>query len=99
MWLDIEYAAEHKYFIWDQKTFPDPDWMLKELEATGRKVCLHPVLQSRRLTQGTARHHRRPSYQAHPRPIRLQGSSGSRCLVQAAGRQDRVRGLVLDRQQ
>lgn len=52
MWLDIEYAEEHKYFIWDKKNFPEPLKMIGELEATGRKVCLsfrsiiHPALQS-----------------------------------------------------
>jgi len=39
-WLDIEYAEEHKYFIWDKKTFPDPVEMTKDVEAVGRKVHL-----------------------------------------------------------
>jgi alpha 1,3-glucosidase len=39
MWLDIEYAEEHKYFIWDKRNFPQPLKMINELEATGRKVC------------------------------------------------------------
>lgn len=38
LWLDIEYAEEHKYFIWDKKTFPDPVEMTKDVEAIGRKV-------------------------------------------------------------
>jgi alpha 1,3-glucosidase len=38
-WLDIEYADEHKYFIWDEKTFPDPVEMTKDVSALGRKVC------------------------------------------------------------
>lgn len=38
IWLDIEYAAEHKYFVWDKKAFPEPLKMIEELEATGRKV-------------------------------------------------------------
>lgn len=37
-WLDIEYAEEHKYFIWDKKNFPDPVDMIKDVEAIGRKV-------------------------------------------------------------
>ena len=37
-WLDIEYAEEHKYFIWDKKTFPDPVDMIKDVEAIERKV-------------------------------------------------------------
>lgn len=38
IWLDIEYAAEHKYFIWEDKTFPDPVEMTNEVAAVGRKV-------------------------------------------------------------
>jgi mannosyl-oligosaccharide alpha-1,3-glucosidase len=38
-WLDIEYAAEHKYMIWDEKTFPDPVEMTNDVAAVGRKVC------------------------------------------------------------
>ena len=37
-WLDIEYAEEHKYFIWDQKGFPDPVDMTNDVAAVGRKV-------------------------------------------------------------
>ena len=37
-WLDIEYAEEHKYFIWDKKNFPDPVDMMHDVEAIGRKV-------------------------------------------------------------
>ena len=37
-WLDIEYAEEHKYFIWDKKNFPDPVEMIKDVEAIERKV-------------------------------------------------------------
>jgi alpha 1,3-glucosidase len=40
-WLDIEYADEHKYFIWDKKTFPDPVEMIKDVEALGRKASNH----------------------------------------------------------
>lgn len=39
-WLDIEYAEEHKYFIWDKKAFPDPVEMINDVVAIGRKVCL-----------------------------------------------------------
>ena len=38
MWLDIEYAEEHKYFIWDRRNFPEPERMQDELAARGRKV-------------------------------------------------------------
>ena len=37
-WLDIEYAEEHKYFIWDKKTFPDPVEMTNDVAANARKV-------------------------------------------------------------
>lgn len=37
-WLDIEYAEDHKYFIWDHKTFPDPVEMTNDVAAIGRKV-------------------------------------------------------------
>ncbi|KAI5122326.1 hypothetical protein M0805_002493 [Coniferiporia weirii] len=39
-WLDIEYAEEHKYFIWDKKAFPDPVDMTKDVEAIGRKMVV-----------------------------------------------------------
>ncbi|KAH9927835.1 alpha-glucosidase [Fomitopsis serialis] len=39
-WLDIEYAEEHKYFIWDKKTFPDPVDMTHDVEAIGRKMVV-----------------------------------------------------------
>ncbi|OAV96772.1 hypothetical protein PTTG_12077, partial [Puccinia triticina 1-1 BBBD Race 1] len=38
IWLDIEYAEEHKYFIWDKRHFPEPLKMINQLEATGRKL-------------------------------------------------------------
>lgn len=43
-WLDIEHAEEHKYFIWDEKTFPDPVEMTKDVEALGRKVSVFLAL-------------------------------------------------------
>lgn len=42
LWLDIEYSEEHKYFIWDDKNFPDPVPMINEVAAVGRKV--NPML-------------------------------------------------------
>ncbi|KII95544.1 glycoside hydrolase family 31 protein [Plicaturopsis crispa FD-325 SS-3] len=39
-WLDIEYAEEHKYFIWDHKTFPDPVEMTNDVAALGRKMVV-----------------------------------------------------------
>ncbi|KAL1759917.1 glycoside hydrolase family 31 protein [Schizophyllum commune] len=40
LWLDIEYAEEHKYFIWDHKTFPDPVEMTNDVAAVGRKMVV-----------------------------------------------------------
>ncbi|KAJ4496712.1 glycoside hydrolase family 31 protein [Lentinula lateritia] len=39
-WLDIEYAQDHKYFIWDHKTFPDPVEMTNDVAAAGRKMVV-----------------------------------------------------------
>ncbi|KAI0667109.1 alpha-glucosidase [Trametes maxima] len=39
-WLDIEYAEEHKYFMWDKKAFPDPVEMTKDVEAIERKMVV-----------------------------------------------------------
>ncbi|GAA5935275.1 hypothetical protein JCM10213_003991 [Rhodosporidiobolus nylandii] len=38
MWLDIEYAEEHKYFVWDRQNFPTPEKMQEKLAARGRKL-------------------------------------------------------------
>ncbi|KAJ7647840.1 glycoside hydrolase family 31 protein [Roridomyces roridus] len=39
-WLDIEYAEEHKYFMWDDKNFPDPVEMTNDVAAVGRKMVV-----------------------------------------------------------
>lgn len=39
-WLDIEYSADHKYFIWNDKTFPDPVDMVNDVAAIGRKMVV-----------------------------------------------------------
>ncbi|KAJ7072850.1 glycoside hydrolase family 31 protein [Mycena amicta] len=39
-WLDIEYSEEHKYFMWEQKSFPDPVEMTNEVAAVGRKMVV-----------------------------------------------------------
>ncbi|CCO30244.1 alpha 1,3-glucosidase [Rhizoctonia solani AG-1 IB] len=39
-WLDIEYAKDHMYFMWDEKTFPDPVEMTKDVMAIGRKMVV-----------------------------------------------------------
>ena len=38
LWLDIEYSKGHEYFMWDEKTFPDPVEMINDVAANGRKV-------------------------------------------------------------
>lgn len=40
LWLDIEYSEEHKYFIWDQKNFPDPVDMIKDVAEVERKMVI-----------------------------------------------------------
>ncbi|KAF8904918.1 alpha-glucosidase [Mucidula mucida] len=39
-WLDIEYADEHKYFMWDEKLFPDPVEMTNDVAALGRHMVV-----------------------------------------------------------
>jgi alpha 1,3-glucosidase len=39
-WLDIEYAEEHEYFMWKDKTFPDPVEMTNDVAANGRKMVV-----------------------------------------------------------
>ncbi|PPR00069.1 hypothetical protein CVT24_008971 [Panaeolus cyanescens] len=39
-WLDIEYADDHKYFMWNEKTFPDPVEMTNDVAANGRKMVV-----------------------------------------------------------
>ncbi|GAA6001422.1 hypothetical protein JCM10207_006659 [Rhodosporidiobolus poonsookiae] len=38
MWLDIEYAKERMYFVWDETHFPTPEVMQDKLAARGRKL-------------------------------------------------------------
>ncbi|BGP48447.1 glucosidase II [Rhodotorula kratochvilovae] len=38
MWLDIEYAEEHKYFIWNRRNFPTPERMQEKLAEKGREM-------------------------------------------------------------
>lgn len=40
MWLDIEYAKEHMYAVWDRHAFKDPERMMRELDARGRKLVI-----------------------------------------------------------
>ncbi|KAF8161398.1 alpha-glucosidase [Crassisporium funariophilum] len=39
-WLDIEYSEDHKYFMWNEKTFPDPVEMTNDVAALGRKMVV-----------------------------------------------------------
>lgn len=49
-WLDIEYAEDHKYFIWDKKNFPDPVDMTNDVAAVSRKVCEHDSAMTKAFT-------------------------------------------------
>jgi alpha 1,3-glucosidase len=40
LWLDIEYAKNHWYGVWNEETFAKPERMLEGLDAEGRKVSL-----------------------------------------------------------
>ena len=40
MWLDIEWADEKKYFLWDPLKFPNPTGMHAHLDRLGRKQVL-----------------------------------------------------------
>ncbi|KAB0792317.1 hypothetical protein PPYR_14276 [Photinus pyralis] len=40
MWLDIEYTDGKKYFTWDAIKFKNPETMLQNLTATGRKLVV-----------------------------------------------------------
>jgi len=40
IWLDIEYAQERKFFIWDPRTFPHPNVMRAELDKNGHKLVI-----------------------------------------------------------
>lgn len=50
LWLDIEYAEEHKYFIWDRRNFPTPEKMQEKLAEKGRKVSPSPPALSDKTT-------------------------------------------------
>ena len=49
MWLDIEYAKDHMYGVWD-RSFADPEGMLRWLDALGRKlvIIMDPHLKTTR---------------------------------------------------
>ncbi|OXU24605.1 hypothetical protein TSAR_003579 [Trichomalopsis sarcophagae] len=40
MWLDIEYTNGKRYFTWDPKNFSDPQTMVANLTAQGRKLVV-----------------------------------------------------------
>ncbi|PWN38233.1 uncharacterized protein FA14DRAFT_24232 [Meira miltonrushii] len=40
LWLDIEYAKNHWYGVWNEETFPKPERMLEGLDAEGRKLVI-----------------------------------------------------------
>lgn len=40
LWLDIEYAKDHWYAVWNGETFPQPERMLDALDKEGRKLVI-----------------------------------------------------------
>ena len=62
IWLDIEYAEEHKYFIWDRRNFPEPEKMQESLGERGRKVSLFATPSECSLTRVIARRDRRSAH-------------------------------------
>lgn len=40
IWLDIEYAKNHWYGVWNEETFPKPERMLEGLDAESRKLVI-----------------------------------------------------------
>ncbi|CAO1620519.1 unnamed protein product [Sympodiomycopsis kandeliae] len=40
MWLDIEYAKDHMYGVWDELNFPNPEKMVSGLDERGRKLVI-----------------------------------------------------------
>lgn len=60
LWLDIEYAKNHWYGVWNEETFPKPERMLEALDAEGRKVSVYPseiLMWCSRYIAPPARHH------------------------------------------
>ncbi|KAF7290112.1 Glycoside hydrolase family 31 protein [Mycena chlorophos] len=39
-WLDIEYSEDHKYFMWEERGFPDPVEMTNDVAAVERKMVV-----------------------------------------------------------
>lgn len=40
IWLDIEWSDDRRYFAWNEKTFPNAEGMLGELDETKRKLVV-----------------------------------------------------------
>ncbi|AOW01317.1 glycosyl hydrolases family 31-domain-containing protein [Yarrowia lipolytica] len=40
IWLDVEYTQAKKYFTWNRDVFPDPGYMLGQLDKTCRKLTV-----------------------------------------------------------
>jgi len=83
IWLDIEYAEEHKYFIWDKRNFPTPEKMQEKLADKGRKVSIGFPLAMNFLEliasrSNLARRYHRSSYQARFIALRLHRSARTR---------------------
>lgn len=64
MWLDIEYADQHEYFVWDRLNFPEPEEMQNQLAERGRKVSSSfdplKIRSDISIFPEAGRHHRSP---------------------------------------
>ncbi|QRV83994.1 glycoside hydrolase family 31 protein [Ceratobasidium sp. AG-Ba] len=69
-WLDIEYAKDHMYFMWDEKTFPDPVEMTKDVVAVDERCALtysaFSMLMSICFTDGRYRRSPSQAYISYP---------------------------------
>ena len=81
LWLDIEYAPDHQYFIWDTKNFPDPVDMVNDVAAFGRKVRIPLTLRIHNQLQTDGCDHR-SSFQAKPGLPCIQIGERKRSLYQ-----------------
>ena len=101
-WLDIEYAEDHKYFIWNEKTFPDPIDMVNDVAALRRKVDLLPSRHCSPLITPFLfpldGYYHRPPFEASVELPCLPEGFRARCVCQTQGWRRRIRRLVLARE-
>ena len=96
-WLDIEYAEDHKYFIWDKRHFPDPVDMIKDVEAIERKVSrsISLVLVVAHVDYADGGYCRSPP-QAYRRLPCVHAGKGPRSAREERGWSNRLRRMVLE---